>query len=408
LRQGGRRASANSSSHINKDNPYNTNNHSSAHTRGPHVGTANKNQQSPTFANITFSKGGRDNTLFHLANHLVKGGMPAVNIQEYLRFIASRCNPPFPESEIQAKIQSALDRADNRDRNLTEDIREMFRQHHDSITTTFVYNCQHLPTRSERNKANAILSRLVREGFIERVPGVNGVYRRIDKEAESIDWEDAPTDIVEIKYPLDLHLQAKTMPGNIVVVAGTPDAGKSAFALNVASLNMDKFKVHYFSSEMGRSELRTRLNLIEGGGDVSRWRKVNFKERTGNFQDVIVPGEGNLNIIDYYEIYDNFYAISKDMAAIHDKLKGAVALVCVQKDPKSDYGRGGNFGMEKPRIYLNLNAGFPNTAKIMKAKNHFGDNPKEKLIAFKLINGSWFEPIGTWAREGKIIKDGKI
>ena len=42
--------------------------------------TANNKQHVPTIANIRFEKGCRDQALFHLSNHLVKGGMPVENI----------------------------------------------------------------------------------------------------------------------------------------------------------------------------------------------------------------------------------------------------------------------------------------------------------------------------------------
>ena len=43
---------------------------------------------SATKHDIGFEKGNHDNALFHLANHLVKGGMPALSISKYLTFFA--------------------------------------------------------------------------------------------------------------------------------------------------------------------------------------------------------------------------------------------------------------------------------------------------------------------------------
>ena len=83
-----------------------------------------KRPQVTTSDHSFFCEGNRDNALFHLANHLVKGGMPVENIRIYLEFIAQNCNPSFPKKEIQAKIQSALKRADDRDKSLSQEIRE--------------------------------------------------------------------------------------------------------------------------------------------------------------------------------------------------------------------------------------------------------------------------------------------
>ena len=43
-------------------------------------------------------------------------------------------------------------------------------------------------------------------------------------------------------------------------------------------------------------------------------------------------GEGVINIIDFLEVYKDFYEIGGKMADIHRKLKGAVAVVAVQKN----------------------------------------------------------------------------
>ena len=52
---------------------------------------------------IGFGKGSRDDTLFHLANYLVRGGMPTNEIFQYIEFFGKNCNPPFPEKEIKIK-----------------------------------------------------------------------------------------------------------------------------------------------------------------------------------------------------------------------------------------------------------------------------------------------------------------
>ena len=49
------------------------------------------------------------------------------------------------------------------------------------------------------------------------------------------------------------------MPGNIIVVAGEQNAGKTAFLLNFVRLNMTRHEMFYYSSEMGASEMRKRL-----------------------------------------------------------------------------------------------------------------------------------------------------
>ena len=98
-------------------NAYNTNTLNNAVTRKGEFDTDNKRKHLTTSDNILFEEGYRDNSLFHLANHLVKGGMSRPSIEKYLHFIARHCNPPYPEKEIAAKIASAFKRSENRFRN---------------------------------------------------------------------------------------------------------------------------------------------------------------------------------------------------------------------------------------------------------------------------------------------------
>jgi len=131
--------------------------------------------------------------------------------------------------------------------------------------------------------------------------------------------------VIGIWLPFNLHRMVETMPGNIILVAGEPNAGKTGLLLNVIANNMHKSEIHYFNSEMGGSELKKRLSLFN---DVMlhQW---NFKarERSDNLGDVIKPGKGTVNIIDFLELHDNFYEVGGRLAEIHRKLKGAVAII---------------------------------------------------------------------------------
>jgi hypothetical protein len=176
------------------------------------------------------------------------------------------------------------------------------------------------------------------------------------------------------------------MPGNIVTIMGEPNAGKSAFLLNVVKLNMFDHKITYFSSEMGSMEMNARLEKF--GFGVADWQFTAI-ERNENFADVIVPGEGNINIIDFMEIYDNFYLVAQMLNDIYKKLAGAIAIIAIQKNPGRDVGLGGHRSLEKPRLALAISSGL---LKIVKAKNWKNQevNPNGMEFEFKLVNGCKF------------------
>lgn len=387
------RSSARESMHINKKGFSSTGRQQSGCQHLPT--NDNIRQHLPTNDNIGFSEGARDESLFRLANALVKGGMPPTNIEKYLLFFGAHCSPPFPEKEIRAKIKSALSRSENTDRNLTQDIRDFVLTTSGNILTTFVYNCQHLTTRSEKNKANVILGRLVKEGLIERVPGQAGVFRKVENECDPEDWLSAEVRAVDLWLPFGLHDMIQIPPGSIILVAGAQDGGKSALLMNIARYNMHKWKTHYFSSELNAAAFKMRASKFPDF-TPSEWKAVKFYQRSSDFQDVIKTGPNDLNLIDYLEIHDNFYQVSSLMAKIHQKLGQSVAVVALQKDPGSLNGRGGSFTQEKPVLSISLDYG---KATIAKFKGQFqGENPRGKQIIFKLINGCQIREVQGWHR----------
>ena len=119
----------------------------------------------------------------------------------------------------------------------------------------------HIISQSDKGNRRIILHRLTEQQVIERHPKMNGIYRRIENEAPVIDWETADTtSTVSLSWPFELENYALIYPKNEIVIAGAPNAGKTAFLLNFIKMNMDRYKIHYYSSEMGGEELKLRLS----------------------------------------------------------------------------------------------------------------------------------------------------
>jgi bifunctional DNA primase/polymerase-like protein/primase-like protein len=353
----------------------------------------NIRQQVTTSDNIRFDEGHRDNALFHLTNHLVKSRMPIATIEKYLSFFASNCNPPYPQKEISAKISSALKRSKNREKGLTEELRDLIVTASGNISTTFVYQVTTMTTREEKKKALVILGRFVKEGLLERT-GQAGVYRKVENDCEPEDWQNAPTDTVNLWLPFGLNEMIEVMPGSIILFAGAQDAGKSAVQMNIAKENMRKWNVHYFSSELNAGAFKSRMNKFpEATPDQC---PIKFYSRSENFHDVLRTGKNDLNIIDYLEIHDAFYKVSELLARIHEKLGQSICVVALQKDPNALYGRGGSFTQEKPILSVALD---PGKATISKFKGEWRDeNPRGKEYRFKLLDGCRFKKVQGWCK----------
>ncbi len=354
-------------------------------------------QQTTTSDNIDniFEDGKRDDNLFHIASCLANTG----NSDDYIRQTLAAIMFSWGESDqtwINAKVQSAFKRIEKKERNLTAEIREWVLTTSGNFLTTDVYIGQHLTTREEKKKAIVILGRFVEEGLLERVGSRNGCFRRIENDVEEVDFLSAPTDDFPLALPLGIDSYCKLYPGNIVVVAGSKSAGKTAFLLNIVKDNMRRHEVVYFNSEMGDTEFRKRLELFEM--PLTDW-PFHAYHRTGNFSDLITP-EKKIFIVDFLEVTEDFYKVAKYIQDIHKKLKEGICIIALQKSEGKESGRGGDFSKEKSRLYIALDY-LPdertNRVKIVDAKAwRMNINPRGLYRNYKLIKGAKFITDGDW------------
>jgi len=238
--------------------------------------------------------------------------------------------------------------------------------------------------------------KLVKTGFLERHGSRRGMYRKKESDLIEMDFKNIEAHPVDLWLPFELSDEVEIYKSNIIVISGVPNAGKTAVVLNIIKENRHEWNVHYFNSEMSADELRKRLDKFPDIG-IDDW---NFKaySRHENFSDVIQPGAENLNIIDFLEIHDEFYVIGKKIKEIHDKLDGAIGIICLQKNPGSDTALGGWRMMEVTRLAITIESG---TVKIVKAKNFRKPdrNPNGLKRDFKLIDGCRISTRHPWYRE---------
>jgi hypothetical protein len=345
-----------------------------------------------------FKQGTRDERLFSIANALIKGGMKEENALQVLELFALKCcDPPFPLNEAKEKIESAFKRFDKRKWNISEEVRDFVVTSSDFFLTSDCFNRLQVTSREEKKAVVLELLRLHDKGVIERGKGRNGCYRRIENQCTPIDLEAADDTPLEVRYPFGEERLIKTLTRHIVIIAGGTNSGKTAYALNMARLNMDRWRVHCFSSEMSASELKDRVKKF--GMPLNEWRKVRFIERSDKFSDVVVSTD--LNIIDYMEVSGGigheFYRIGEDITAIHNKLTTGIAIICLQKNPNQDLARGGLGSIEKSRLYISMDSG---KAKITKGKIWKDPkvNPHKMELSFKLVDGCRFILEADWSK----------
>jgi hypothetical protein len=339
--------------------------------------------------------------LKHSAVHKIRSGMSATKSLQELEMIGKTIIPELSRKEIEEIFEAA--RASSKTgESIAQKVAEIVSQMppESNITVTEMYVHCNIPVTGSNESNNAkttvrvALGRLEEQGVIAHLGGKAG-YRKIDRESSRIDFLNADVTPVPLRLPFEIERLVKILPRNQIVIAGEQNAGKTAFLLNFAYMNREKFKVNYFSSEMGNQELRLRMEEFKY--PLVEWTAINFQDRVTNFHDVIQPDE--INVIDYLEITDKFYLVADLMLRIHEKLKTGVCFIALQKDPNKETGRGGTFGLEKPRLYLNITKA--GSLEIVKAKIWADKrrNPNDLCRLFKLVDGQQFIPTTDWMRK---------
>lgn len=357
----------------------------------------NSQQQSTlsTSVNILFGEHRKDEDLFHTANCLVKGGMQPEEISQILKIIMDSWGEGFDDKWRDTKIKSALLRAERKDRNLTEEIREWIMSTNVNFLSTEVEKCLHLSTREDQKTLSVILKRFCEQGLIKKYGNKRGSFIPVLEE-EEIDWLNADETVLDIEWPGEIHKLVETMPKNIVIVAGEKGAGKTAFLINTVYLNMDKYPINYLSSEMPGAEWKKRLRKF--GLPLDVWKRFKPKNKSSDFAESIKPNE--INIIDFLEVYKDFYEIGSKIREIYDKLDKGIGIIAIQKNPGVDIGLGGYRGMEKARLYITIGG---NRLKIISGKFWVNGevNPNGLVRSFKLIQGAKFNFNEGWEKEIK-------
>ena len=249
-------------------------------------------------------------------------------------------------------------------------------------------------TTQEQGLVRVVLGKMVKDGVLTPVGRGYGHYRKVEKELEEVDLLGTVPEAMDLYLPLGLDGLVKIYPRSIVLVAGASNKGKSALCYDFIKHNMGKHDCHLFFSEGGTESLRDRLDR-HTDKMIGEWRFKAYP-RTKNFEDVIFPD--SINVIDYMLLGDEFWKVSSYLDDIYRKLNKGIAYVNIQKNSTSEVGRGGEFGLERPQLYVTLSPDpevenhpdnvQPCIAKIIKSKSwRRRRNPDGLVMPFQIEDG---------------------
>jgi hypothetical protein len=99
-----------------------------------------------------------------------------------------------------------------------------------------------LTSTADKNNRREILIRLEDKEIIEKHPKIQKQFRFVNKQLVPINFMTASSaGVLPFKWPLKIEQYVNLFPGNLVVIAGATNAGKTALLLNTVYLNQFTF-----------------------------------------------------------------------------------------------------------------------------------------------------------------------
>ena len=317
------------------------------------------------------SEGSRDETATRLAGYFHSKNLPEDIIAAVMRSFAEKCQPPYSEYELQKTIRSvgkyAVDEQtlmpgdDDKAPSLSALIFDWIKNTQGWWTADELDRDLGLQTVADRRTRAGVLRREKEIGHIEQHATINKRFRHVEVYVEGLNFKVASTEaVLDLSWPMQIEDYVKMYPGNIAVIAGNSNAGKTAFMLNFIWLNQDKFPINYFCSEMGEAELGDRLDGFHVPRDSWKFRAF---DRATDFEDVVVPD--TINLIDYLDLDADVYLVKRHLDKISRSIGKGMALVALQKKGGNELGYGQERSLATPKLYLSMAAG---KIKIVKGK----------------------------------------
>jgi len=270
--------------------------------------------------------------------------------------------------------------------------------------------------RDFRHEIVKKLSYEVTRGNLEKSVKVKPpIYTYINKDIKIIDWVNArDTNPIPFEWPhgheddsrFGFDGAIQIFSGDIIIIAGVSNTGKTAFVLNMVTENMDQIPVTLQGNEYNPGKFNFRMSRMKWARPLREDGTPKFEliDRHDNWADIIRPD--NLNIIDWMNLDGTghpFYEIGSIVEGIQQKLKSGVAIICIQKDANKELGMGGGFSQHLASLYLAVDF-MPNKElkmTVKKAKAWQGHNPNHEMYGFDLVDaGTLFHKIRRIERCG--------
>jgi hypothetical protein len=214
-----------------------------------------------------------------------------------------------------------------------------------------------------------IVARLVEQKILRPI-GKRGDYRVI-KKVEPVKWwnDEISEDPINFLFPRSHEDETKfgiedlveIFPGDIILIAGTSNFGKTCLALNMLGENLNLMPCVLMGSEYTavdgkitpkfkrRMKRMNWVNWVEDGKPKFQLLPVGF-----DYEDYIQPD--SFNVVDWISLPGEYYLIDTVMKSIKDKVGHGIGALVLQKNPGAEWGEGGPRTERYADVYITVDS----------------------------------------------------
>lgn len=271
--------------------------------------------------------------------------------------------------------------------------------------TIFDYYRNEITTQDQKNDVMEVLWRMVNK--TENLEKVGRLYKVIDNDSSNkiIDWVNADaSETFPFIWPcshllgdnssfFDCTNRITVSPGDLVVLGGETNKGKTAKCLNFVWDNMDgPNQVTLMGQEYYPSKFKRRVARMTWANPLDEYNRPKFEllRVRSDWQYMIRPD--NINIIDWISLVGDFYKIGSIMEGIQSRLRKGIAIISLQKGEGKAQAVGGHFSEDLASVYITMHNGYCVFRKI-KEWDVTKPNPNGMMFSYDIVGGTHFSNI---------------
>lgn len=216
-----------------------------------------------------------------------------------------------------------------------------------------------------RRQLRTVLSRLT--GTLVKPSGAKDGWFKVLREVKPVRWWEADERAYfDLPFPcghednssFNFESLFKISPGDLIVIGGVSNFGKTAMALNILGESIDRYDCVLMGNEYTTLDglpspkfkrRMMRMNWVKwmDGNNQPKFDLLPVRE---DFEDYVQPGK--VNIIDWINLTDQFYKIGKVFEDIKEAVGQGVVVAVLMKEEGADLARGKGFTKDLTDVYI--------------------------------------------------------